>query len=76
MPQAAMNRRARSISSATSLVAAALGAGGHELLVPLVHPGEVGEAALGERPQQVQRGRRLVVGGQQPFRVGQPGGRR
>ena len=33
----------------------------HELLCPRVHPGEVGETALGERPQQVQGRGRLVV---------------
>ena len=65
-----MKRSARSISSARLLVAPALGAGGDELLVPLVDPAEVGEAALGEGPQQVQRGRRLVVGLQQALRAG------
>ena len=45
-----------------ALVPATLGARRHEVLVPRVHAGEVGEAALGERPQQVERGRRLVVG--------------
>ena len=45
------------------LVAAALGAGGDELLVPGVDLGEIGETALGERPEQVERRRRLMVGG-------------
>ena len=67
-----MNRSARSISSATRSVALALGARGHELLVPLVDLGQVREAALGERPQQVQRGGRLVVGLHQPVGVGGP----
>ena len=43
------------------LVAPSLGARRHELLGPRVHPGEIGETALGERPYQVQCGRRLVV---------------
>ena len=42
----------------------------HELLVPGVDLGEVGEAALGEGPQQVHRGRRLVIGGHEPVGVG------
>jgi hypothetical protein len=54
-------------------VAATLDARGHELLVPDVHLGQVGEAAFGERPQQVHRRRRLVVGGDQPCRVGYAG---
>ena len=44
-------------------------AGGHELPVPARHPGQVGVAAPGEGPQQVQRGRGPVVGGQQPAGV-------
>ena len=44
------------------LVAAALGARRDELLVPDVHLGEVGEAALGEGAQQVERRRGVVVG--------------
>ena len=43
------------------LVAAALRRARDELLVPDVHLGEVGEAALRERAQQVQRRRGLVV---------------
>ena len=38
-----------------------LPAGGDELLHPCVHPGQVGEAAFAEGPQQVQCRRRLVV---------------
>ena len=59
-----------------ALVALALAARADELLVPRVHPGQVGEAALGERAQQVQRGRRLVVRLQQPLRVRARGRRR
>ncbi len=55
------------------LVAPALGARGHELLVPGMDLAQVGEAPLGEGPQQVQRGRRLVVGGEEPLRVGRSG---
>ena len=55
------------------LVAAALGRRGDELLVPGVDLGQVGEAALGEGPQQVERGRRLVVGGDQAVGVGPAG---
>ena len=55
------------------LVALALVAGGDELLVPHVDLGQVGEATGGEGPQQVQGRRRLVVGGQQPARVGGAG---
>ena len=69
-----MNRSARSISAARSLVAPTLAAGGDELLHPLVDAGEVGKAALAEGPQQVQRGRRLVVGLHQALGVGHPGG--
>ena len=58
-----------------AVVAPALGARRHELLVPLVDLGQVGEAALGERPQQVQRRRRLVVGLHQPVGVGHAGRR-
>ncbi len=54
-------------------VAAALRAGGHELLVPLVHAGQVGETALGEGAQQVQRGRRLVIRLQQSSGIGRSG---
>ena len=49
------------------LVALALAGRGDELLVPQVHLREVGEAALGEGPQQVEcRGRLLVRGHQAP----------
>ena len=50
------------------VVGATLGAAGHELLRPRVQPSEIGEPALGERPQQVQRRCRLVVGLHQPVR--------
>ena len=50
-------------------------AAGHELLVPAVDLVEVGEPALGEGAQQVEGGRRLVVGAQHPGRVGLPSGR-
>ena len=53
-----------------ALVALALAGRRHELLVPQVHLGQVGEAALGEGPQEVQRRRRLLVGGHQAPRVG------
>ena len=52
------------------LVAAPLGRARHELLVPLVHARDVGEAALRERAQQVERARRLVVGAQHALRIG------
>ena len=51
-------------------VAAPLTAGRDELEVPLVHAVEVGEAALGERAQQVERGRGLVVAAQHALRIG------
>ena len=54
-------------------VGQAFGAGGDELLVPGVGLGQVGEPALGEGPQQVQRRRRLVVGVDQPVGVGLAG---
>ena len=43
------------------LVAQPLGGRSDELLVPQVDLGEIGEAALGEGAQQVERGRRLLV---------------
>ena len=57
------------------LVAAALGRGGHELLVPAVDAGQVGEPALGEGAQQVQGRGGLVVGLDEPVRVGHARGR-
>ena len=51
-----------------ALVALALRLEAHELLVPQVHLGQVGEPALGEGPQQVERGGRLVVGGDERAR--------
>src|SRR5205823_1387187 len=56
------------------LVAASLGAGGNELLVPHVDLVEVGEPTLGEGPQEVERRGRLVVGPQEPLGIGPPGG--
>ena len=56
------------------LVALPLGAGGHELLRPGVDAAEVGKPALGEGPEQVQGGRRLVVRLHQALRVGDAGG--
>jgi hypothetical protein len=52
------------------LVARALGAAGDELQVPAMHLVQVREAALGKGTQQVQGGRRLVVGAQQAFGIG------
>ena len=57
------------------LVAPALGARGHEVLVPGVDAGEIGEPALGEGAQEVQRRRGLVVAPEQAARVRAPGGR-
>ena len=72
IPQAAMNRSARSISAAIARSGGPR-AGRHELLVPRVHLGQVGEAALREGPQQVEGRRRLVVGGDEPLGVGAAG---
>ena len=55
------------------LVAPAFTAARDELLVPHVHLRQVREAALGERPQQVQGRRRLVIGGDESFRIGRAG---
>ncbi len=52
------------------LVAPAFVAGGDELLVPGVHPAQVGEATLRERPEEVEGGCRLAVGGEEALRVG------
>ncbi len=49
------------------VVRSALGTGGHELLRPRMNAGEIGEPALGEGAQQVERRRRLVVGLHQSF---------
>jgi hypothetical protein len=38
----------------------------HEILVPLLHPRQIGESALGERAQQIQGHRGLVVGLEHP----------
>ena len=56
-----------------ALVAQAFGRGGDELLVPQVDLGQVGEAALGEGAQQVERGGRLLVCRHQSGRVRTPG---
>ena len=55
-----------------AVVALALRARRDELLVPRVDAAEGGEAALGERPQQVQRRRRLVVRLDEAIRIGDP----
>ncbi len=68
-PQAAMKRIARSIWRGQRLVAR-VGRVGDEAAVPLVHVPQVGEPALGERPDEVQRRRRRVVRLDQPARVG------
>ncbi len=51
-------------------VALTLGARSNELLVPCMHAIEVGKASLGERAQQVERARRLMVCLNQPLRIG------
>ena len=48
------------------LVALPRRAAGHEVLVPGVHLAQVGVAAAGQGPAQVQRGRRAVIRLQQP----------
>ena len=53
-----------------ALVALALAGRRDELLVPQVHLGEVGEATLRERPQEVERRRGLLVRGHQALGVG------
>ena len=45
---------------------------GHEVLVPGVHLAQVGVAATGEGPAQVQGGRRAVIRLEQPARVRRP----
>ena len=47
--------------------------GEHELLVPLVHPGQVAHPGAGHRADQVHRRRRVGVGADHPGRVGDPG---
>ena len=66
MPQARMKPQGPVDLVGDALVALPAGLRRHELLGPGVDPGQVGEAALGERPQQVQRRRRLVVGLHEP----------
>jgi hypothetical protein len=51
-------------------VPASLRRRGDELLVPGVHLVEVGEAALRERADEVERRRRLVIAVEHPLRVG------
>ena len=51
------------------LVPAALDGRGDELLVPLVHPQEVGEAALREGADEVERRRGVVVGRDHALRI-------
>ena len=55
------------------LIALAGGAGGHELLIPVVHLPQVGVAAPCERSQQVERRRGGAVCLQQAGRVGRAG---
>ena len=55
------------------LVAPPLERARDELLVPRVHLREVGEAALGERAQEVERRDGLVVGLHHPLRIGHAG---
>ena len=52
------------------VVLLALGAAGHELLGPRVHPVQVGEAAFHESANEVQCGGALVVRLHQTSRVG------
>ena len=47
----------------------------HETFVPFVHATQIRIATLGESPNQVQGGRRVLVARQQPLRVGLAGGR-
>ena len=54
------------------LVALAGGRARHELAVPRVDVREIGEPALRERPQEVEGGRRLVVGVDEALGVGHP----
>src|SRR5680860_847299 len=57
------------------LVTAALGAAGDELLVPGVDLPEVRVASLGQRPDEIEGGRALVVGAQQAGGIRPPGAR-
>ena len=54
------------------LVALSLGSACHELLIPRVHLSQIGEAAVRERADEVERGRGLVVDPQEPRRIGRP----
>ena len=67
-----MNRIARSISMATRSYRSPAREVQHELLVPLVHPGQVAHAGGGDRADQVHRRRRVGVGADHPGRVGHP----
>ena len=75
MPQAFMKRSARSISSAIARSAGPRGSTATNSWFHDVDLRQVGEAALGEGPQQVQRRRRLVVRGEEPVGVGGAGRR-
>jgi hypothetical protein len=55
------------------LEALALWAGAHEIGGPAVHLVKVGETALGQRTQEVERGRGMRVCGEQPRGIGTPG---
>ncbi len=72
IPQAAHEPQGTVDLVGEALVALALAAGADERLVPLVDARQVGEAALHERAEEVQRGGGLVVGLQQSLRVGNP----
>ena len=68
---AGVHERQRPVDLAGELLVAPPGrAGGHEVLVPGVHLAQVGVAALGEGPAEVERDGRGVVGLQQPLGVG------
>ena len=70
---ARVHERDRSVDLVRELLVALPGrAAGHEVLVPGVHLAQVGVAAAGERPAQVQRRRRAVIRLEQPPGVGRP----
>ena len=64
--------RARARSRRRAPRSAALGRARDELLIPGVHLGEIGEAAVRERADEVERGRGLVVDPEQPGRIRRP----
>ena len=71
---ARVHERDRPVDLVRQLLIALPGrAAGHEVLVPGVHLAQVGIAAAGQGPAQVQRGRRAVIRLQQPARVRRPG---